>query len=170
MPAAGAIQIGRGAAGEQNQDEIVCAGAVGERQSAFGAGEPGLVGHRMAGLDHGDALRRPAVAVARHGDAGEPVFAACARDNAVRPLRSSSRAALPAASTISRPRGGGSGRCGGRQCDGWAAATAVRNSDSSNSRDCVARGSYDNAHNLRRDYGKTGLWKDGAAVSIFPNN
>ena len=37
-------------------------------------------------------------------------------------------AALPAASTISRPDAGGSGRCAGRQDDGWAAAIAVRNS------------------------------------------
>ncbi len=42
---------------------------------------------------------------------------------------------LPAPSTISRPRAGGSGKCGGKQRDGCAAATAVRNRDSSNSRD-----------------------------------
>src|SRR5204862_703649 len=39
-------------------------------------------------------------------------------------------AALPAASTISRPDFGAGGRCGGRQDDGCAAAIAVRNNPS----------------------------------------
>ena len=39
-------------------------------------------------------------------------------------------AALPAASTISRPDFGAGGRCGGRQADGCAAAIAVRNNPS----------------------------------------
>jgi hypothetical protein len=43
-------------------------------------------------------------------------------------------AALPAARMMSRPRGGGSGKFGGRIPAGWAAATALRNSDSSKSR------------------------------------
>src|SRR5580693_8316696 len=62
------------------------------------------------------------------------------RSSGIRPRKCRSAAcviepaALPAASTIRWPRGGGSGRFGGRHCDGCAAATAVRNSDSSNSR------------------------------------
>ena len=44
--------VGRGAAGQQHQHEIVGAGRFGELQRALGAGEPGCIRHRMAGLDH----------------------------------------------------------------------------------------------------------------------
>ena len=72
MPVAGAIQIGRRAAGKQHQDEIVRARRVGKFEHAFGAVEAGLVGHRVSGLDHGNALGRPAIAVAGDGDPVEP--------------------------------------------------------------------------------------------------
>jgi hypothetical protein len=38
----------------------------------------------------------------------------------------------------SRPRGGGSGRFDGSTAAGWAAATALRNSDSSKSRTAIS--------------------------------
>ena len=76
--------VGRSAARQQHHDEIVGAGRVGELKRALGAGEPGCVRHRMAGLDHLDPSRRPAVAVTGDGDAGEAVrgdaaSAICAR-------------------------------------------------------------------------------------------
>ena len=63
--------VGRAAAGQQHQQEI-----VGGRLRAPVAAcrrrlQPGFVGHGMAGLDHPDAPRRHAVAVAGGGDAGQ---------------------------------------------------------------------------------------------------
>ena len=72
----------------------------------LGGFEAGGVGDRMAGLDHRNDSRRPAIAVARHRDAGEPV-----RRRGLAIGRSATSAmepaALPAASTISRPDFGG---------------------------------------------------------------
>ena len=65
--------VRRGAARNQHQHEIVGAGAVGERERAFGGIEAGLVRHRMAGFDHLDHAGRPAIAVPRDRDAGEAV-------------------------------------------------------------------------------------------------
>ena len=65
--------IGRGAAGQQHQHEIVLSRRVGKCERAFGALEPGFVGDRMAGLDHGDPSGRPAITVTGDGNAVEPL-------------------------------------------------------------------------------------------------
>ena len=44
--------VGRCAAGDQHQDEVAGAGAVGQRERFDGRRESGRVGNRMAGLDH----------------------------------------------------------------------------------------------------------------------
>ncbi len=64
--------IGRGAAGQEHQNEIVGAGCVGQRQRPLGAGKTGFVRDRMPSFDHGNAPGRAAVAVAGHRDAVEP--------------------------------------------------------------------------------------------------
>ena len=66
--------IGGRAAGKQHQDEIVRPRRVGKFEHAFGAVEAGLVGDRVSGLDHGYALRRPAIAVTGHGNPVEPAL------------------------------------------------------------------------------------------------
>ncbi len=65
-------QIGRGAAGQERQHQVVGARRVGQRQHALGAGEPGRIRYRMAGFDHRDVPRRPPIAVAGDGNAVEP--------------------------------------------------------------------------------------------------
>ena len=74
MPGCRRDPVRRGAAGEQHQHEIVRAGRIGKSKRALGAFEPGFVGDRMSGLDHGDASGRPAIAVAGNGNAIEPLF------------------------------------------------------------------------------------------------
>ena len=66
--------VRRGAAGEQDQHEVVGIGRVGERQRALGRGDAGCIGHRMPGLDHRDVPRRPPIAVAGDREAGEPAL------------------------------------------------------------------------------------------------
>ena len=65
--------VGRGAAGQQHQHEVVRARRFGKRQRPFGSLQPRFVRHRMAGLDDGNMPGRAAIAVAGDGDAGEPV-------------------------------------------------------------------------------------------------
>ena len=66
--------IGRGTAGEKNEHVVVGTGALRQRQRPLGAGETGFIGNRVARFDHGDALRRPAVAMPGDGNAVQPVL------------------------------------------------------------------------------------------------
>ena len=66
--------IGRGAAGEKNEHEVIGGRLIGKGQRAFGAGNSGLVGDRVACFDHGDPLGRPPIAVTRHRHTIEPTF------------------------------------------------------------------------------------------------
>ena len=64
--------VRRSAAGEKHQHEIVGVDRVGEFEHALGRRDAGLVGHRMAGLDHRNARGRPPVTVAGDGEPGKP--------------------------------------------------------------------------------------------------
>ena len=138
-PAAGAIQLAEAPPDSSTSTRSSAPAASASSQCPLGAGEAGLVGHRMAGFDHRDAPGRPAIAVAGDGDAVEPVRRHARRDNAASATSVSEPAALPAASMISRPR-----RRRLRQVRAAGSATdarpptAARNRDSSNSR-CVRR-------------------------------
>ena len=63
--------VRRAAAGQQHQQQIVGGRLRRQTQRVVGGLQPGLVGHGMAGLDHPDAPRRHAVAVAGGGDADQ---------------------------------------------------------------------------------------------------
>lgn len=65
--------VRRAATGEQHQQQIIRAGLASERERVSGALQAGFVRHGMAGLDHADASRRYAVAVAGGGDADQPL-------------------------------------------------------------------------------------------------
>ncbi len=65
--------IGRRAAGQKHQNEIVGSGRIGIGKRPLGASQPRLVGDRMPGLDHGDAPGRPSIAVTGDGDAVEAI-------------------------------------------------------------------------------------------------
>ena len=61
----------RGAAAQQDEDEIVRPGLAGEREQPLGRGDAGLVGDRMAGMEQRRSARASAVDAVRHdGDAG----------------------------------------------------------------------------------------------------
>ena len=92
----------------------------------LGGLKPGGIGNRMAGLDHRDDLGRPAIALPRHGDAGEPARRQRRRISRFRHLGHGARG-LAGRQHDQPARRGGGGRCGGRQDDGCAAAIAVRN-------------------------------------------
>ena len=64
--------VGRCAAGQKHQHEIVPARAIRQGQRALGGFKTGGVRDRMAGLDHRDGPGRPAIALPRHGNAREP--------------------------------------------------------------------------------------------------
>ena len=84
------------------------------------AGKAGGIGDRMPGFDHAHVPGRAAhsrAASPRGPRSGRRAGRGRRGSAAPRP-RPSRRAALPAASTISRPDRGGAGRCGGRQCAG----------------------------------------------------
>jgi hypothetical protein len=90
---------------------------------------------------------------------------------------------------MSRPCGGGSGRCAGKQFDGCAAATALRNSASSRSRDgesmfipgtglvgssmilsepsLARRSGLGDGGKPETTFGDDALWKAGHTVAIF---
>ena len=151
--------IGRCAAGEKNQHEIVLARRVGERQRALGAGKAGLVGDRMARFDH----RQCAASAGRsHGASRRRRRAAprqSARDNAAPPLRSASlrpcrRQARSAARAAAVPAGAAAGNA-----TGCAAATAVRNSDSRVR--AIESPRRPRLTMARLAHGKFALWKDG---------
>ena len=97
--------VGRSAARQQHQHEIVGAGAVRAAPARVRRREPGCVGDRMAGLDHRDVPSRPPVAVARDREAVKPFRARCAgrRGNAVSATSVIEPAALPAASRRAGP-------------------------------------------------------------------
>ncbi len=63
--------VGRAAAGQQHQQEIIGLRTLGQFQAVLGTLQTGLVGHGMAGLDHPDPPRRQAMAVAGGGDADQ---------------------------------------------------------------------------------------------------
>ena len=121
--------VGRGAARHQHQHQVV---RVPHYRRAPARGRR-LPGRRRRGSD--GRLRscvttrsRPAVAVARHRDAGKAVRgqASTDRDKSLPPLRPWNRRPCRRRARSAGPRGGG-GSSGGRQLAGCAAATAVRN-------------------------------------------
>ena len=64
--------VRRAAARQQHEDEVVGRRLAGERERPLGGLDALAVGHRMAGLDDRDQPRRLAIAVARHGEPGQP--------------------------------------------------------------------------------------------------
>ena len=71
MPSTGAIQFAEPPPDSSTSSRSSARRLAREPQRIGGALQAGFVGHGMAGLDHLDAARRHAVAMARGGDADE---------------------------------------------------------------------------------------------------
>ena len=92
----------RAAAGDQAEHQVVGTEALHQLEDARGRRAPGLVGHRMRRLDDLDAPGRHAMAVAGDDQAFEQ--RPCQASSTARAIAA---AALPAPTTMVRPRGGG---------------------------------------------------------------
>ena len=90
-PSAGAIQLAEPPPDSSTSSRSSASALCGQPQAVLRALQPGLVGHRMAGLDHLDPPRRHAVAVTGGGDARTAATASgrARRDNAAPPPRPS---------------------------------------------------------------------------------